>query len=203
MKRRSDDDDDNNESEHVYFDKLPIRPPFDDISTTKLDNSFRSSCFKNAVCTITTNLKININHFTNIIGGQLTSTLPGNRMVLVINGQRYSVIFYETGRFVLTNLFFFNRLKDIYDFFINFCLMLIKRGIATLKPVDDAREGPERVFKILFLIENCLFSFRFKDEVSSMSRFIFKVENNIYFIFKKKRYSNEGIDAQQTRVVML
>lgn len=149
----------------VYFDKLPPRQPFDDINTSRMDNVFRASCFKNAVCTITTNLKININHFTNLIGGQLTSTLPGNRLVLVINGQRYSVICYNTGRFVLTNLFFFNRLKDIYDFFINFCLLLIKRGIATLTAVDNSREGPERRFRILFLVENCQFSFRFKDEV--------------------------------------
>lgn len=149
----------------TYFDKLPQRQPFDDINTSRMDNVFRASCFKNAVCTITTNLKININHFTNLIGGQLTSTLPGNRLVLVINGQRYSVICYNTGRFVLTNLFFFNRLKDIYDFFINFCLLLLKRGIATLTAVDGTREGPERRFRILFLVENCQFSFRFKDEV--------------------------------------
>ena len=126
----------------VYFDKLAPREPFTDINTTRMDNVFRASCFKNAVCTITTNLHIDIKHFTNLIGGQLTSTLPGNRLVLVISGQRYSVICYESGKFVLTNLFFFNRLKDIYDYFINFCLLLIKRGIATLNPLDDdEREG--------------------------------------------------------------
>jgi hypothetical protein len=154
------------------------RAPPAGTSTARIDEMFRESCFKNAVSTITTNLRINIVQFTNLIGGQLTNKLPGNRLVLVINGQRYSVICYATGRFVLTNLFFFNRLKEIYDYFISFCLLLLKRGIATLRdlnadptwsangeaPSAPPDGAPERRLRIRFLIENCQFSFRFKND---------------------------------------
>ncbi len=153
----------------------------------RMDNQFKGSCIKNAVSTITTNLTIDIEKFTKLIGGQLTTKLPGTRIVLVINEQRYSVICFRTGSFLLTNLFFFNRLKEIYDFFLNFGIMLIKRGIATLHHIEDndtlmknykrlnhfdkksdeddsKRRPPETKFYIRFLVENVIFSFRIKNE---------------------------------------
>lgn len=164
----------------IYFDQLPSRTIDQDMYTNNIDELFRESCFKNAVCTITTNLNINIVHFTNILRGQLTSILPGNRLVIPINGQRYSIICYASGKFVLTNLFFFNRLKDIYDFFINFSLLLVSHGIARLVPVDiDTGNGDEygttvyNRLAIKFLVENCQFSFRVKNEYFQQ-RYLFK-----------------------------
>lgn len=154
--------------EPIFFDKLPSRSINQDMYTNNIDEMFRESCFKNAVCTITTNLNINIVHFTNILRGQLTSILPGNRLVISINGQRYSIICYASGKFVLTNLFFFNRLKDIYDFFINFALLLVANGIAKLTPIysgeDDEAAAIKNQLSIKFLVENCQFSFRVKNE---------------------------------------
>lgn len=155
MKRKAVD------TEIIPFASLPPRTtPLDSYTTTCFDDMFKASCFKNAVCTITTNLRINMNLFVNRVGGQLTSSLPGNRLILVLGGHRYSVICCQTGKFVLTNLFFFNRLKDLYDYFVNFCLMLVTSGVASVdaEAVDGYRE-----LKILFLIENCQFSYRFKE----------------------------------------
>lgn len=137
-----------------------------------------STMFKNSVVTITTNLRINLYAFTWRLGGQLTSILSGNRLVVALkplnslqHGHRYSFLCFGTGKFILTNLFYFNHLQDIYNFVLSFCVMLINKGIAKVI-------GPDcTLLKFTFLVENCIFSFRFNEEVFR-SRFMNRVKHH-------------------------
>lgn len=174
----TDDDDDNDYgkrqwvfeslkiSPHEYknkirFDKLPpaaLTKRQDDYQCI-LDAYCRDSCLKNIVCTITTNLDINVDLFTWRFGGVLTNSLAGNRCTLMINNHRYVILCFSTGKILLTNMFFLNRIKEYLDFFVNFILLLIKRGVATI------RSGSGRKLRIRFLIENFQYSFSINEHI--------------------------------------
>lgn len=137
------------------------------INRIDLDDKYRSTTiFKNGVVTITTNLRINLTKFTRRIGGQLTSILSGNRLVIALkplnnlqHGHRYSFLCFSTGKFILTNLFYINHLQDIYNFLLSFFVLLINRGIARVTGSDST------LLKFTVLVENCSFSFRFNEDV--------------------------------------
>jgi len=143
-------------------------------------------CFKNAICTISTNIEIDINKFNNYFGGQLTTSLPGIRVVISINGERYSYIIYGSGKIVLTNLYYINDMSSIYNYFNQLFLTCIKMKIGTIKKdetlvldyldttcssendltcnsvsIDNAHSQPDpRVYiNIKYVVENFQFSF--------------------------------------------
>ena len=136
------------------------------------DERFRlATCFKNAVCTITTNLKIDIKLFTNVFGGQLTDKLPANRLVIKIGNQRYTIITYASGKIILTNYFYLVNNSAVYVLFVNLIQLLYALGIGVLEGEnkndsfskndsdEEEREAPREI-SIWFLIENCIFSFQ-------------------------------------------
>jgi hypothetical protein len=114
------------------------------------------SILKNSVCTVTTNLKIDLIKFTNIFGGKFTPSLSGNRYVCMINNYRYSIIVFDTGVFLLTNLFFLSNLSEVYDFFVNLSLHLLKTSCARLISPEEKR----KILTLQFLVQNCSFSFQ-------------------------------------------
>lgn len=131
------------------------------------DERFRlESCFKNAVCTITTNLNIDIKLFTNVFGGQLTDKLPANRLVIKIGNQRYTIITYASGKIILTNFFYLVNNAAVYALFVNLIELLYALGIGSLKKKEaecdegEAGRPKKEEIEILFLIENCIFSFQ-------------------------------------------
>ena len=123
----------------------------------------RRSCFKNAVGSIVVeDFFIDLVAYTKKMGGQFTSTLAGNRTGCLINGYRHSFTIYSTGKVILTNLFFLNDLASVYVFFLSLFVTLMKEKIAHLnsEPSSLRRKVRERTLKIMFLIENCQFSFQ-------------------------------------------
>lgn len=126
----------------------------DEIITGKKDYS-ETSCFKNGVCTVTSNLCINTVQFTNVFGGQLTDKLPGNRLVIRIGNQRYTLITYSSGKIILTNYFYLIDNSLVYMLFVHLIILIYALGIGTIS--DDSEDGRLRV---LFLVENCIFSFQ-------------------------------------------
>lgn len=139
------------------------------------------SCFKNAVCSITSNLFIDLHLYTNKMGGQFTSTLAGNRTVCLINGQRHSFTTYSTGKIILTNLFFLNDLSSVYSFFLSLFVTLIKEGIAHLEsePLESRKRVQARTLKVNFLIENCQFSFQILP-ILFKKKYIYTNLNDVY-----------------------
>ena len=122
-------------------------------------------CFKNAICTISSNTIINLTLFNNYYGGQLTNTLPGKRLIKTINGERYSFIIYGTGKIVLTNLYYMNDMNSVYNYFNNLILSCIKYKIAVV--MGDTL-GVKKL-KIVYLIENFQFSFHIDTPIFMMS----------------------------------
>ena len=98
-----------------------------------IDNKKSNKCFNNAVCTINSNVFINIKAFNNIFGGQLTSSLPGVRHVALLNNQRYCYIIYQTGLIVLTNLFYLDDMPLVYNFFVNLFILMLYCNVAHFK----------------------------------------------------------------------
>lgn len=140
------------------------------------DERFRlATCFKNAVCTITTNarpgqgpwtdFKIDIKQFTNIFGGQLTYKLPANRLVIKIGNQRYTIITFDSGKIILTNFFYLINNAYVYMLFVNLIQLLYALGIGTIGArdsgdLDDHSTNKKPEIRVRFLIENCIFSFQ-------------------------------------------
>lgn len=113
----------------------------------------KNSCIKNAVCKIRTNLSINLVLFTNFFGGQCTSKIPCNRLVRLINKERYTILTYSTGNLLLTNLFYFNDLTLVFNYFNSFLLLCLKKGIA------KTNDGSCRL-RTEYLVENFQFSIK-------------------------------------------
>lgn len=160
-----------------FFDQLAghRQPEPEIIDAHERDERFRlATCFKNAVCTITTNarpgpgrwtdFKIDIKQFTNIFGGQLTYKLPANRLVIKIGNQRYTIITFDSGKIILTNFFYLINNASVYMLFVNLIQLLYALGIGTIGSRDEDDEAtslqasPE--IRVRFLIENCIFSFQ-------------------------------------------
>ena len=160
---------------------------------------FRSnSCLKNILCTVKTNLYIDIEAFNNLLGGQLTSSLPGVRYINLINDERYAIIIYDSGKIVLTNLFYINDLKSVTKFFYTFFLLLLYLKCAHFKKFGknnqiryDSKDGsvivpyhnrtnckkssPESL-EISLLIDNCVFSLQinetdFERKINKINKF--------------------------------
>lgn len=161
----NDDDDDDNKKIKTSLET--INEFNSNVNRIDLDDKYRSTTmFKNGVVTITTNLRINLTKFTRRIGGQLTSILSGNRLVIALkplnnlqHGHRYSFLCFSTGKFILTNLFYINHLQDIYNFLLSFIVLLINRGIARVTGTDST------LLKFTVFVENCTFSFRFNEDI--------------------------------------
>ena len=117
-------------------------------------------CLKNAVATIITNLKFNLLPLFCFSGGLLTGSLPGVRMVTTIFDGQYSYIVYSSGKIIVSNLFFFNNMNNVYDFFVNLCLVFLKSKIASLPSEDIDKQTNKGRLKFRFLIENFAFSFQ-------------------------------------------
>ena len=140
--------------------------------TTANDLEFRNNTLlKNAICTIKTNLKIDLDRLNNVCGGQLSTSLPGVRLVKLIDGQRYVFIIYKSGTIVLTNIFYINNLKPLIMFLQHFFFFLIAKSVIILPAavkeigddeqemaIDDTSEFMDVHFSLL--IENFQFSFQ-------------------------------------------
>lgn len=84
--------------------------------------------------------------------------------MLTIGGQRYTLIVYSSGIFVLTNLLFLNRLDEIYSYFVSFCFRILRTGVGCLNNISKTKTT-SAIFTINFLIENCQFSFQVLPEL--------------------------------------
>jgi hypothetical protein len=134
----------------------------------------KTTCLDNIVCLIDTNLNINIKKLNNLIGGQLSSSLPAIRYVINIDGYRYVILIYSTGKIILTNLFFLNDMLPIYKYFYDFTIFLLYINVASFKTLnqdldwdqslfnyscrDKCLKEVDEEFQISFLIVNCAFS---------------------------------------------
>lgn len=117
-----------------------------------------ASCLKNSICKIKTNLKIDLNLFLNYFGGQYTKRLPAVRITIMIDKiisgnehlkNRYSILVYRSGIFIITNFYDFTNMKKILLFFNYFTYFI------TLKSISKCSDS---FIKTEFLIENFHFS---------------------------------------------
>ncbi|TXH07724.1 MAG: hypothetical protein E6Q06_01995 [Candidatus Moraniibacteriota bacterium] len=175
-----------------------------------------STCFKNAVCTVTTNLIFNLRLFTNVFGGQFTGKLPANRLVVKIGGHRYTIITYSSGKIILTNYFFLINNSAVYNLFVNLLELLYALGIAKLQPGtgycekckndDDEDETggscsqcqQRRQIEMLFLIENCIFSFQIAPHFFDrrFANIVHESESTLSMVLRKPRNMRaEGLSA--------
>jgi TATA-box binding protein (TBP) (component of TFIID and TFIIIB) len=136
----------------------------------------KKTFFKNAICTIKCNIYFNLQELNNIIGGQLSSTLPGVRLVKIIDGNRYVFIIYKSGTIVLTNIFFLNNIHPLINFLSDMFIFCIYKNIAKFHvekriipassdSYEDYNDYDQLAKKIEFsiLVENFQFSFQINE----------------------------------------
>lgn len=130
----------------------------------------KKTFFKNAICTIKCNLYFDLIELNNTIGGQLSSTLPGVRLVRIIEGNRYVFIIYKSGTIVLTNIFFLNNIQPLINFLSDMFIFCVYKNIAKFhgeKKTSQSVENPidDLIRKIEFsiLVENFQFSFQINE----------------------------------------
>lgn len=125
-----------------------------------------NTCFKNAVCNVTSNLEIDLEKFTNFFHGQRTGSLPANRNVAIIDNKRYSYLTYKTGKIMLINFIINKSLNKVFDFFNSLFITCLEMGIAKIVP--SANDSSTNTLRISFLIENLHFSIWIK-QISLLS----------------------------------
>jgi hypothetical protein len=170
-----------------------------------IENNFykKTTFLDNIVCMIKTGLIIDLKKFNNLIGGQLSCSLPAVRYVINIDGHRYVILIYNTGYIVLTNLFFLNDLQPIYNYFYNFCVFLLYINVASLNKTvdldnvvfpytnrDKCLKGVDEEFEITFQIVNCAFSCHLNEFFFKRKYSCFDIHGNIDFKLNRKALNN-------------
>lgn len=116
-----------------------------------------STFFKNSICKIKTNLRIDLAKFTRYFGGQLTPSLPANRNVFHLNNNRYVILIYRTGNIMLTNLYYFDQIEIIFDFVNSMLIYCVMNNVAKIDYNEDDGSDARKI-RVEYLIENLHFS---------------------------------------------
>jgi hypothetical protein len=133
---------------------------------------------RNVIACISTNIYINIPDFANIYGGTyVPSKFPGAIKIIEINGNRYSISIFSTGRILLQNILDLSELNLLIGTIIGLLHECLNSGIATFS--EDILNEVEiipllgikktRKLKILFTIENIQCAFKLTPKVISLS----------------------------------
>lgn len=182
-------------------------------------------CIKNIICNIKTNLNINLTKFTNFFGGQLTHKLPGNRLVVKINNQRYAFITYKTGFIILTNLFFLNDIEVLLDYFNSLFILCLKYGIANInddeddeiiddddedeyeknndKKKKDIKQTQIKKLKVSYLIENIHYSFQIDRTIYDQRRKESFVRSLVDYIYNSLNENTNIVNENNNFVLYL
>jgi hypothetical protein len=106
-------------------------------SAADLEEYRSTTLFKNAILKITTNIEFDLDKIVNLFSGQITRKIPSARVYINISCFNHSILVYKSGIIVVTNVYFFNNLATLYDFFNSFFFFVLVTGICSLKPDDE------------------------------------------------------------------
>lgn len=152
-----------------------------------------NSCFKNAILKIKTNLIFDLNKFTTYFGGQITSKIPSNRLVINIKGAEHTLLTYHSGICILTNVYFLFKIDEIYDYFNSLFMFCMTTKIAQPKRIRIERNF---ILKSSFLIENFHFSLQI-DNASKKAASCFDNLDRLKENMKKKLPNLEDIQKSK------